>query len=113
MNGNLEDVAQSLGISRMNLLVRVFVPSTIPTIVEMYSYYFVNGMITISAISFLANFRTTPLSLMIPQLETQSFVEGTAMVSLMILVLNLIEKGISFVVSKAQQKKEVQPTSEV
>lgn len=107
MNGNLEDVAQSLGISRMNLLMHVCVPSTIPTIVEMYSYYFVNAMITISAVSFLANFRTTPLSLMIPQLESQSFVEGTAMVSLMILMLNLIEKGISFVVSRAQQKKEV------
>lgn len=104
MNGNLEDVAQSLGISRMNLLFSVFIPSTIPTVVEMYSYYFVNAMITISAVSFLANFRTMPLSMMIPQLESQSFVEGTAFVSLLILVLNLIEKAIAFAVSKAQQK---------
>ena len=99
-NPNLEDVADSLGISRMRMLIDVYIPCTRATIVEMYSYYFVNGMITISAVSFLMNFRTMPLALMIPQLESQSFIEGTAMVSLMILVLNLVEKGIAYVVKK-------------
>ena len=105
LNPNLEDVAQSLGISRMQMLLSVFVPSTIPTIIEMYSYYFVNAMITISAVSFLANFRTMPLSLLIPQLESQSFVEGTAMVSLMILMLNILEKGIAFLVTRRLYKQ--------
>lgn len=108
LNPNLEDVAQSLGISRMQMLFSVFVPSTVPTIVEMYSYYFVNAMITISAVSFLSNFRTMPLSLLIPQLESQSFVEGTALVSLMILMLNLLEKGISFFVTRDLQNQENQ-----
>jgi iron(III) transport system permease protein len=74
----------------------------------MYSYYFVNAMITISAVSFLMNFRTMPLALMIPQLESQSFIEGTAMVSLMILILNLTEKGIAFFVKRAVQKEDLQ-----
>ncbi|MBQ8633916.1 MAG: ABC transporter permease subunit [Lachnospiraceae bacterium] len=95
-NPNLEDVAHTLGISKMRILTNVYVPSTLSTIVEMYSYFFVNAMITISAVSFLINFRTTPLSLLIPQLESQSFIEGTALVSLMILGLNLIEKAIAF-----------------
>ena len=99
-NPNLEDVARSLGIGRLRMLVNVFVPSTIPTIIEMYSYYFVNGMITISAVSFLVNFKTNILSLMIPQLESQSFVEGTALVSLLILGINLVEKGIAFFVKR-------------
>ena len=111
LNPNLEDVAQSLGISRLQMLISVFVPSTMPTIVEMYSYYFVNAMITISAVSFLSNFRTMPLSLMIPQLESQSFVEGTALVSLLILLLNLLEKGISFCVTRQLRKKELQQTA--
>lgn len=106
LNPNLEDVAQSLGISRLQMLFSVFIPCTMSTIVEMYSYYFVNAMITISAVSFLANFRTMPLSLMIPQLETQSFVEGTAQVSLMILILNLTEKGIAFLVGRSIRTKE-------
>jgi len=105
-NPNLEDVADSLGISRLRMLLDVYIPCTRATIVEMYSYYFVNAMITISAVSFLMNFRTMPLSLMIPQLESQSFIEGTAAVSLMILVINLCEKGIAFFVRRAVQKED-------
>ncbi len=105
-NPNLEDVAQSLGISKMRMLKDVYIPCTRSTIVEMYSYYFVNAMITISAVSFLMNFRTMPLSLMIPQLESQSFIEGTAMVSLLILFINLAEKGIAFMVKRSVEKGE-------
>ena len=105
-NPNLEDVAASLGISKMKLLTSVYVPSTMSTIVEMYTYYFVNAMITISAVSFLVNFRTTTLSLMIPQLESQSFIEGTALVSLLILGINLFVKGIAFFIKLFLSKKE-------
>lgn len=105
-NPNLEDVAQSLGISRIRLLFDVYVPCTLSTVVEMYSYYFVNVMITISAVSFLVNFRTMPLSLLIPQLESQAFIEGTALVSLMILMINLVEKAIAFFVKRALQTRE-------
>lgn len=107
-NSNLEDVARSLGISSIRMLLDVYIPSTRATIVEMYSYYFVNAMITISAVSFLVNFRTMPLSLMIPQLESQSFMEGTAVVSLLILLINLTEKTIAFFVRRAIQKEDLQ-----
>ena len=106
-NPNLEDVADTLGISRMKLLFSVYIPGTKATIVEMYSYFFVNAMITISAVSFLITFRTTPLSMLIPELESQSFIEGTAMVSLLILVVNLLEKAIAFAVKKMVAKEEV------
>lgn len=106
-NPNLEDVAQSLGISKLRMLLDVYVPCTVTTILEMYSYFFVNGLITISAVSFLINFRTTPLSLLIPQLESQSFVEGTALVSLLILVINLVEKGIVFLIKRGMFMKEL------
>ena len=99
-NPNLEDVAQTLKISKMRMLFAVYIPSTVPTIIEMYSYFFVNSMVTISAVSFLANFRTNTLALMIPQLESQSFIEGTALVSLLILVMNLLEKGAAFFVKR-------------
>ncbi len=105
-NPNLEDVADTLGINRMRLLFSVYIPGTKATIVEMYSYFFVNAMITISAVSFLMNFRTMPLSLLIPQLESQSFIEGTAMVSLLILMVNLLEKGIAFAVKKRIAKED-------
>ena len=111
-NPNLEDVAHTLGISRMRMLFSVYVPSTTYTIVEMYSYFFVNAMITISAVSFLMNFRTMPLSLLIPQLESQSFIEGTALVSLIILALNLLEKGISFFAKRAIMRQNARNAAE-
>lgn len=107
-NPNLEDVSQALGISRFKMLFSVYIPCTKATIVEMYSYFFVNAMITISAVSFLVNFRTMPLALLIPQLESQSFIEGTALVSLLILVINLIGKAIVFFVKRSISKGENQ-----
>ncbi|MCO7136117.1 ABC transporter permease subunit [[Clostridium] leptum] len=107
-NPNLEDVSQTLGISRFKMLFSVYIPCTKATIVEMYSYFFVNAMITISAVSFLVNFRTMPLALLIPQLESQSFIEGTALVSLLILVINLIGKAIVFFVKRSISKGENQ-----
>ncbi|HJJ42345.1 MAG TPA: ABC transporter permease subunit [Methanocorpusculum sp.] len=99
-NHNLEDVADSLGVGKFRMLTSVYIPSTIPTIIEMYSYFFVNSMMTISAVSFLVNFRTNTLALMIPQLEAQSFIEGMAIISLMILLINLLEKAIAFLVKR-------------
>lgn len=99
-SSNLEDVSNSLGIGNFRMLGAVYIPETFGTIMEMYSYFFVNCMITISAVSFLANFRTMPIALLIPQLEAQSFLEGTAIVSLMILFINLIMKGIVYVIKR-------------
>lgn len=94
-NENLEDIAQTLGIGHFKMLHSVYIPSTQETIIEMYGYMFVNSMMTISAVSFLANFKTMPLALLIPQLEAQSFMEGAAFVSLIILLINLSEKLIA------------------
>ena len=71
---------------------------------EMYSYIFVNSMITISAVSFLANFKTMPLALLIPQMEAQSFLEGTAVISLVILAVNLLEKLVVFLLHRYSQR---------
>lgn len=106
MNRNLEDVADTLGISRFRMLCSVYIPSTKETIMEMYSYIFVNCMITISAVSFLANFKTMPLALLIPQMEAQSFLEGTAVISLVILAVNLLEKLAVFLLHRYTRRQD-------
>jgi iron(III) transport system permease protein len=61
----------------------------------MFSYLFVNCMMTISAVSFLATTTTRPLSLMISQFkDSVGGMELAAVVSLMILVTNLLLKGL-------------------
>lgn len=92
LNGNLEAVGATLGIGRWHLLKDVMLPMCIHTVREMFSYFFVNSMMTISAVSFLANSRTKPLALMINQFEAQAQMECAAVVALIILLVNLTVK---------------------
>lgn len=94
MNENLESVASTLGIGQKRLLLDVLLPMCRSTVEEMFSYFFVNSMMTISAVSFLANSRTKPVALMINQFEAQAQMEYAAVVSLAILLVNLLIKVI-------------------
>ena len=91
-NENLEDVSVTLGIGKLKMLKDVFFPCTYDTVIEMFAYIFVNAMVTISAVSFLANFRNMPLALLIPQFDSQSLIGPIAFISIIILMINLIAK---------------------
>ena len=82
-----------MGIKRAFLIKDVFIPQCRFTLFEMFTYFFVNSMMTISAVSFLATTRNKPLSLMINQFEAQMQLECAAVVSLMILLTNLAVKA--------------------
>lgn len=96
INENLEPVGQTLGIGRLRMIKDVFIPRCAGTLVEMFSYFFVNCMMTISAVSFLATTDNKPVSLLITQFEAQSQFECAAVVSLAILAVNLIIKGVAW-----------------
>jgi iron(III) transport system permease protein len=100
LNANLEDVGLTLGISRFFVIKDCLIPQTKLTIFEMFSYFFVNSMMTISAVSFLATVRNKPISLMITQFEAQLFLEGAAFVSLVILSCNFFIKCLVYVLRK-------------
>lgn len=105
-NENLEDVSDTLGISSMRMLFDVYIPCTKETMVEMFSYIFVNAMVTISAVSFLANFKNMPLALLIPQFDSQSLIEATAFISIVIFMVNVIQKMVVFAVKRTMRKKQ-------
>ena len=94
INENIEAVAETLGIGRFNLVKDVFLSMCKTTLCEMFVYLFVNCMITISAVSFLSNTGNKPISLMINQFEAQMQLENAAVVSLVILFVNLVVKGV-------------------
>jgi len=100
INENLEDVGSSMGISKWKVIKDVLLPQSIGTIIEMMSYFFVNSMMTISAVSFLANVGNKPIALMITQFEGQMQLECAAFVSLVILLINIIMKSVVFAVKK-------------
>ena len=94
LNENLEDVGHTMNISRAKMIRDVFIPQCKGTLLEMFSYFFVNSMMTISAVAFLASSDTKPLSLMISQFEASMNLECIAVVSLLILLVNLIIKAV-------------------
>ena len=94
INENLEDVGETLGIGRWAIVRDVILPRSSGTILEMMSYFFVNSMMTISAVSFLANVGNKPIALMIPQFEGQMQLECAAFVSLAILAVNVAMKAV-------------------
>lgn len=98
MNENLEDVGHILGVKRSRIIFDVIIPQSKYTLIEMFSYFFVNSMMTISAVSFLATPSNKPISLLINQFETYNMMECAAVVALLILVINMLMKGIVYLI---------------
>lgn len=101
LNVNLEAVGATLGVSRWRILLDVLLPQSAETLVEMAGYFFVNSMITISAVSFLAGVGNKPVALMITQFEGQMQLECAAFVSLMILTANILMKVLVYMAKRA------------
>jgi iron(III) transport system permease protein len=105
LNANLEDVGRTLGVGRLRIIRDVLIPQTKLTILAMVSYFFVNSMMTISAVSFLSTVRNRPVSLLITQFEAQLFLEGAAFVSLLILGCNLLMKFTVYIITKIIKRR--------
>ncbi|MBO4421826.1 MAG: ABC transporter permease subunit [Clostridia bacterium] len=104
VNPDLEAVGKTLGIKRIRIIIDVIVPKVRLTMYEMAVYFFVNSMMTISAVSLLAP--PQMLSLMISQADTQSHTGEAAMVSVMILSINLAVKLIITVINAIKNKEK-------
>ena len=92
INKDYETVGETLGIGRVSLFFKVMIPNTMGTIVSMFSYLFINSMITISAVSFLFTYTTQPLAVAITTYENQAVWEMESVISTLILFINLLAK---------------------
>ena len=100
VNKTYEDLGATYDINTMKITYKVLIPVTKGTILEMFSYIFVNSMMTISAVAFLYNSSTMPLSLLINRYENSLMLEETAIISLLILVVNLIVKMAVYLIKR-------------
>ena len=106
INENLEDVGSTMGIGKFKIIKDVILPLSVGTMAEMFSYFFVNCMMTISAVSFLANITTKPVALMITTFEGQMQLECAAFVSVLILGVNVLMKCAVYFIKRVMNKKE-------
>ena len=106
MNKDYETAGDTIGVSKARILLHVLLPNSKSTLVEMFSFFFVNAMITISAVAFLCTYSNQPLSIMISTFDKQGSYEMQAVVSVVILLANVVIKVLLSALSAYFKKKE-------
>ena len=102
---NYEVVAKTCNIPTFKIIKDVIVPCTKTTIREMFSYFFVNSMMTISAVAFLFSTKTLPLSLLINNYEGDFLLGEAAIISLVILFFNFLVKFIVYFLNRKDYER--------
>lgn len=94
MNASWETTAKLMGDSWWKTIVRVVTPNAWPTILQVFGYYFVSAMVTISAVVFLTGAHTMVITTKISSLQHLAEFDSIFALSLGILVINLTVKGL-------------------
>lgn len=94
MNAGWETTAMLMGDSWLKTILRVVTPNALSSLIEVFSYYFINSMVTISALTFIAGARTMVLTTMIKQLQYVNRFNEVFVLSLLILATNLVAKAL-------------------
>ena len=108
MNASWETTAMLMGDNWVKTIIRVLTPNAMSTIIEVFSYYFVNAMVTVSAVIFIAGARTMVMTTKIKELQYYNKFNEVFVLSLLMLATNLLVKAIFQLLANRQsiQKKE-------
>jgi len=106
MNASWETTAKLMGDSWIKTIVRIVTPNAWPTILQVFGYYFVNAMVTISAVVFLTGAHTMVVTTQISSLQHTADFDSIFALSLLILAINLAIKGLIALVTRTQEKKK-------
>lgn len=104
MNDSWETTAMLMGDTWLKTIVRVVTPNTMSTILEVFSYYFVNAMVTVSAVIFIAGARTMVITTKIKELQYYTKYNEIFVLSLLILGTNLAAKLLFPYIAKLKKK---------
>ena len=94
MNAGWETTARLMGDSWIKTITRVVTPNAASSLLEVFSYYFINAMVTVSALIFIAGARTMVITTKIKQLQYVNKFNEVFVLSLLILFTNLIARAV-------------------
>ena len=94
MNSGWETTGMLMGDTWLKTILRVVTPNAASSLIEVFSYYFINSMVTISALVFITGAKTMVLTTKIKQLQYVNMYNEVFVLSLLILVTNLLAKAI-------------------
>ncbi|MFJ8236441.1 ABC transporter permease subunit [Ureibacillus sp. NPDC094379] len=92
MNPSWETTGELLGDSWFKTIYRVVLPNSASTVIEMFSYYFINAMVTISGIIFLVSAKTAVVASKIQELQHFAKFNEIFVLSILIFFTNLFVK---------------------
>lgn len=92
MNASWETTAKLMGDNWIKTVIRIVTPNAVSTILEVFSYYFINAMVTISAVIFIAGARTMVITTKIKELQHYAKFNEIFVLSLLILFTNIVGK---------------------
>ena len=105
MNASWETTGILMGDSWFKSVRRIVVPNARATLGEMFQTYFVNSMVTISAIVFLAGSRTMVLTTRIKELQYYERFDAIFVLSVLIFLTNVVAKVVLDRLAKTKSKK--------
>jgi iron(III) transport system permease protein len=112
LDREFESVAESMNISRGKTLLRVSAPLSMPAILEIFMYFFVNSMVTISAVVFLYSAKFKVASVAISHMEEAGDIAQAAAMSILILLINigvrlLYEVVVRFIKKQVDRRERI------
>lgn len=90
MNQNWETTAALMGDSWLKTLYRVVLPNAKTTLLQIFSYLFINAMVTVSAVIFITGAHTMVLTTKIKELQHFAKFDEIFILSIFILCSNLL-----------------------
>ena len=106
MNASWETTAMLMGDNWMKTIARVVTPNALSTLLEVFSYYFVNAMVTVSAVIFIAGARTMVITTKIQVLQYFNEFNEIFVLSLLILFTNLIARAVFRRLAKMSESRQ-------
>ena len=92
LNPAWETTGELMGDTWFKTIRRVIIPNSVATIVEMFSYFFINSMVTISAVIFLVTAQTSVVTSKIKELQHFASFNEIFVLSILIFITNMIVK---------------------
>ncbi|WP_028043910.1 ABC transporter permease subunit [Candidatus Stoquefichus massiliensis] len=106
MNAGYETTARLMGDSWFKTILRVVTPNALSSLLEVFSYYFMNAMVTVSAVIFIAGARTMVMTTKIKELQHFAKFNEIFVLSIFIFIINFIAKGLFYYFTHRKKREK-------
>ncbi|MCZ8515738.1 putative 2-aminoethylphosphonate ABC transporter permease subunit [Paenibacillus filicis] len=100
-----ELVSNAMRVPFYRTFLRITVPLSMPAIIEIVMYYFVNSMVTVSAVIFLRSADYNLASVSIVNMDDAGDVAAAAAMSTLIVVTNIVVRALYELIVKSVRKR--------